>query len=163
MLIQTHQGSHHSLQSLFYIQWFREALRGLFFLLGPAHPKTPKMYQLSKPRLQSWRKKSEQTSKSPNGGRQLPPVLQEVSPYNTKVCGGDDINTHSGISLPAQLRSSWEAHSSAPRCLLKSPAFLCTSLTTALCASLTIPCVVKSELLAVLPKAGRRITPSPLS
>lgn len=127
-------------------------------------PKDPQNVPASKPPLQSWRKKSKQTSKSPNGGRKLPPVLQEVSLYNPKVCGGDDINTHSGISLPAQLRSSWEAHSSALRCLLKSPAFLCTSLTTALCASLSHnPCIVKSELLALLPKAGCKITPSPLS
>lgn len=80
-----------------------------------------------------------------------------------EVCGGDDINTHSRISLPALLRSSWEAHSSAPRCLLKSPVFLCTSLTTALCGSLITLHIVKSELLAMLAKAGCKITPSPLS
>lgn len=149
-------------ESILYPVLYRGLARSVL-LAWSCSPKDPKMYQLSKPRLQSCRKKSKQTSKSPNGGRQLPPVLQEVSLHNTKVCGGDDINTHSGISLPAQLRSSWDAHSSAPRCLLKSPAFLCTPLTTALCASLTTPCIVKSELLAMLPEAGCKITPSPLS
>lgn len=131
MLTQTH----HRLtgESPLHPGLYRGFTRSALLACSP-HPKTPKMYQLSKPRLQSWGKKSKQTSESPNGGRKLPPVLQEVSLYNPKVCGGDDINTHSGISLPAQLRSSWEAHSSALRCLLKSPAFLCTSLTTALCA-----------------------------
>lgn len=80
-----------------------------------------------------------------------------------EVCGGDDINTHSRISLLVLLRSSWEAHSSAPRCLLKSPVFLCTSLTTTLCGSLIALRIAKSELLAMLPKAGCKITPSPLS
>lgn len=79
-----------------------------------------------------------------------------------KVYGGDDINTHSRISLPVLLRSSWEAHSSAPRCLLKSSVFLCTSLITALCGSLVTLRIVKSELLALLPKAGCKITPNPL-
>ena len=119
----------------------------------------PKCISYQKTWLQSWRKHLKAQMEADNDAQRSRKRHFTIR----EVCGGDDINTHSRISLPALLRSSWEAHSFAPRCLLKSPVFLCTSLTTALCGSPITLRIVNSELLAMLAKAGCKITPSLLS